>query len=131
MISLEEIRSYCLAKPNTSEELPFDEVTLVFKIMGKMFAITPLDDWGHISLKSDPDEALERRARYETVQPGYHMNNKHWITAPLDGSVPRAEVFAWIDDSYRLVIAKFPKAKRGEALAALEEWEKTRGSSGA
>jgi predicted DNA-binding protein (MmcQ/YjbR family) len=109
MLSVEDIRQYCLAKKGTTEELPFDEVTLVFKVMGKIFALTALDDWNAINLKCLPEIALERRARYESVQPGYHMNKKHWITVPLDGSVPYSEVFTWIDDSYTAVVATLPK----------------------
>lgn len=114
MMTLEEVRHYCLSKKGTTEELPFDDVTLVFKVMGKIFAITALDDWNSINLKCLPEEALERRARYDSVQPGYHMNKKHWITAPLDGSVPYSEVCAWIDDSYNLIVLKLPKKIRQE-----------------
>ena len=116
MISVDEIRQYCLSKKGTTEELPFDEVTLVFKVMGKMFALTSLDEWNAINLKCTPEEALERRARYESVQPGYHMNKKHWITAPLDGSVPHHEVFAWIDDSYAIVVSKLPKKTQQQMI---------------
>ncbi len=121
MIHLEELRQYCLSKPYTTEELPFDDVTLVYKVMGKMFALAASDDWGHINLKCDPDEAVERRAEYESVQPGYHMNKKHWLTVPLDGSVPYSVVYSWIDDSYGLVVASLPKAKRLEVIAAIED----------
>ncbi len=121
MIHLEELRQYCLSKPYTTEELPFDDVTLVYKVMGKMFALAASDDWGHVNLKCDPDEAVERRAEYESVQPGYHMNKKHWLTVPLDGSVPYSVVYSWIDDSYGLVVASLPKAKRLEVIAATED----------
>jgi predicted DNA-binding protein (MmcQ/YjbR family) len=121
MIHLEELRQYCLSKPYTTEELPFDDVTLVYKVMGKMFALAASDDWGHVNLKCDPDEAVERRAEYESVQPGYHMNKKHWLTVPLDGSVPYSVVYAWIDDSYGLVVASLPKVKRLEVIAATED----------
>lgn len=114
MITQEELSAYCLSKPYTTEELPFNEVTLVYKVAGKMFALAASDDWGHVNLKCDPEEALERRATYEDVLPGYHMNKKHWITVPLGGSVPRGTVMAWIDDSYSLIVASLPKAKRLE-----------------
>jgi predicted DNA-binding protein (MmcQ/YjbR family) len=89
--------------------------------MGKMFALAASDDWGHVNLKCDPDEAVERRAEYESVQPGYHMNKKHWLTVPLDGSVPYSVVYSWIDDSYGLVVASLPKAKRLEVVVATED----------
>jgi predicted DNA-binding protein (MmcQ/YjbR family) len=126
MMLLEELRQYCLSKPFTTEELPFDEVTLVYKVMGKMFALAATDEWGYINLKCDPDEALERRAAYESVQPGCHMNKKHWITVPLDGSVPQRTVLEWIDDSFHLVVASLPKAKRSEVASALEEFKHTK-----
>ncbi len=121
MITQEELSTYCLSKPHTTEELPFDEVTLVYKMAGKIFAIAPSDAWGVVNIKCDPDIALERRAEYESVQPGYHMNKKHWITVPLDGSVPRPLVLTWIDDSYNLIVESLPKAKRLE-IQALTQW---------
>ena len=117
MITQQELSTYCLSKAHTTEELPFDDVTLVYKVAGKIFAIAATDDWGHVNLKCDPDEALERRARYESVQPGYHMSKKHWITVPMDGTVLRETVFAWIDDSYNLIVAGLPTATRLEIQA--------------
>lgn len=124
MINLESLRQYCLHKPFTTEELPFDEVTLVYKVHGKIFAIAATDDWGFVNLKCDPEIAIERRAEYDSVQPGYHMSKKHWITAPLDGSVPIPLVYAWIDDSYHLVVSGLPKTKRMEVALALDSQEK-------
>jgi predicted DNA-binding protein (MmcQ/YjbR family) len=129
MITLETLRHYCLQKPFTTEELPFDEVTLVYKVQGKIFAIAATDDWGHINLKCNPDVAIERRAEHDSVQPGYHMSKKHWITVPLDGSVPTPLVYSWIDDSYLLVVAGLPKAKRLEVASALEAQEKISNNS--
>ncbi len=117
MITQHELSAYCLSKAHTTEELPFDDVTLVYKVAGKIFAIAPSDNWGHVNIKCDPEEALERRAQYESVQPGYHMSKKHWVTVPLDGSVPRQTILAWIDDSYNLIVAGLPKTKRLEIQA--------------
>jgi predicted DNA-binding protein (MmcQ/YjbR family) len=110
-MTLSDIRQYCLAKAGTSEELPFDNETPVFKVAGKIFAITDADAVS-INLKCDPERALELRASYEAVQPGYHMNKKHWITVLFDGSISRRDVQSWIDDSYALIVASLPKAKR-------------------
>lgn len=129
MITLENLRQYCLLKPLTTEELPFDEVTLVYKVQGKIFAIAATDDWGFVNLKCDPEIALERRAEYDSVQPGYHMSKKHWITVPLDGSVPIPLVYAWIDDSYHLVVTGLPKTKRIEVASALDSQEKIKNIS--
>lgn len=114
MVTLEEFRHYCLAKRGVTEELPFDEITLVYKVMGKMFALAGGSDDGTVNLKGDPDELLERRAQFEDVQPGYHMNKKHWVTVPLDGTVPRKTLLAWVDDSYNIIVASLPKKVRAE-----------------
>ncbi len=102
---IETLRQYCLRKENTFEAFPFDEETLVFKVKGKMFAFVGLD--GHplaVNLKCDPELALELREKYEAVQPGYHMNKKHWNTVILDGTIPLKEIYMMIDHSYTLVV---------------------------
>ncbi|MEO8440747.1 MAG: MmcQ/YjbR family DNA-binding protein [Spartobacteria bacterium] len=111
-MNLEELREYCLAKPNVSEGTPFGEDTLVFKVRGKIFALASLDDMPpRVNLKCDPERALDLRDRYEDVQPGYHMNKKHWNTVVLSGAVPASEVRALIDHSYELVVASLPKSR--------------------
>ena len=109
----ESFRSYCLAKAAATEGTPFGPDNIVFKVQGKMFALLALDDVPpRVNLKCDPDLALELRDRYEQVEPGYHMNKKHWNTVVLDGVVPEREVRKMIDDSYELVVQSLPKAKR-------------------
>ena len=108
-MNLETFRSYCLSKPGVTEEMPFGEGTLVFKVMGKMFALTDLTLFESVNLKTDPEKAIELRERYESVTPGYHMNKKHWNTVQMDGSIPDREFKTWIDDSYDLVVAKLTK----------------------
>ena len=112
-LNIETFREYCLAKPGVTEELPFGEDTLVFKVLGKMFALTSLDDEQfHINLKCEPEKAIQLREMYACVQPGYHMNKQHWNTVSVDGSVPPREVYQWIDDSYQLVAAKLTRAQK-------------------
>ncbi len=112
-MDLEDFREYCLTKPNATQGTPFGEDTLVFKVAGKMFALASLDEVPpRVNLKCDPDRALDLRDRYEEVQPGYHMNKKHWNTVILSGGVPSAEIRQMIDHSYELVAAKTPKRKR-------------------
>ena len=112
-MDLESFREYCLSKPRVTEGTPFGEDTLVFKVGGKMFALTSLDEVpARANLKCDPDRALELRDRYEEVQPGYHMSKKHWNTVQLEGAIPTAEIRQMIDHSYDLVVAGLPKAKR-------------------
>lgn len=79
-MNIEEFRNYCLSFPGVTEEFPFDEKTLVFKVMGKLFALTDVDDFTSINLKCDPVRAMELREMHEEVQPGYHMNKKHCAT---------------------------------------------------
>jgi predicted DNA-binding protein (MmcQ/YjbR family) len=77
-----------------------------------MFLLTNLDPPLSINIKCEPEQAIELRERYESVQPGYHMNKKHWNTVDVDGSVPAKLIFKWIDDSYDLVVQSLPKVKR-------------------
>ncbi len=103
-MDLEIFRAYCLEKPNVTESTPFGPDALVFKIGGKMFAIASLDEVPpRVSLKCDPERALDLRDRYEEVRPGYHMDKKHWNTIELSGRLPPNEVREWIDHSYELV----------------------------
>src|ERR1700720_992154 len=112
-MDVESLREYCLAKPGATEDTPFGEDVLVFKVAGKIFALASLDEVpARANLKCDPDFALELRDRYEQVQPGYHMNKKHWNTVVLDGVIPEGETRKMIDHSYELVVQSLPKAKR-------------------
>ena len=106
---LEELRNYCLSKKGVEEGLPFGEETLVFKVMGKIFALTGLYAGDRVNLKCDPDYALELREKYEDVQPGYHMNKKHWNTVVLNGNLEEKLIRELVDHSYGLVVASLPK----------------------
>ncbi|MFC2100207.1 MmcQ/YjbR family DNA-binding protein [Bacteroidota bacterium] len=107
-MDIESFRDYCLSLKAVTEEFPFDEVTLVFKIMGKMFALTGLDESFRINLKCEPEKAIMLREHYSCVIPGYHMNKSHWNTVIIDGSIGDDLIKEWIDDSYKLVVAKLP-----------------------
>jgi predicted DNA-binding protein (MmcQ/YjbR family) len=114
-MNIEAIRNYCFTKPGVTEGFPFDDVTLVIKVMGKLFLLASLDTVPlNINLKCTPELAVELRERYPSVLPGYHMNKKLWNTVVIDGSVPRKELLSWIDLSYDLVVAKLTKAQREE-----------------
>lgn len=108
-MNIEELRAYCISKPGVTEDFPFDETTLVFKVMGKMFALTGLEGALSMNLKCDPELAIELRERYSCVLPGYHMHKKHWNTIHIDGSVSDLQLKEWIDHSYQLVVDKLPK----------------------
>lgn len=103
-----------MALPGVTEEFPFDENTLVFKVMGKMFALTDVDDFVSINLKCDPVRALELRAAYEEIKPGWHMNKKHWNTVSMKGDLEDEFIYELIKHSYDLVVAKLPLKKREE-----------------
>ena len=109
-MDIEAYRKYCLKKEGVTEALPFDKNTLVYKVRGKMFVLAGIDPFESITLKCDPATAIQLRAVYAEVTPGYYMNKKHWNTVRLDGSIHDNLIYRWIDDSYRLVVDKLPRA---------------------
>lgn len=113
-MNIDEYRNYCLSLKGTTEDLPFDENTLVLKVKGKIFALTDIDLFESINLKCDPEEAIELRERYEGITPGYHMNKRHWVTVKTDGSVPVKLLYELTEKSYNLVINKLPRRDREE-----------------
>ncbi|RMG83223.1 MAG: MmcQ/YjbR family DNA-binding protein [Bacteroidetes bacterium] len=119
-MDIETFRDYCLAKKGVEETFPFDEVTLVFKVMGKMFALCGLDrDDFSVNLKCDPEWAEElREAHPDDIQPGWHMNKTHWNTVLFEHGLPDDLLRQLIDHSYDLVVKGLPKKKR-EALNLL------------
>jgi predicted DNA-binding protein (MmcQ/YjbR family) len=102
---IESFRDYCLSKKGVTEDFPFDEDTIVFKVMGKIFALADVDRFESVNLKCDPELVPVLREQYPAVQPGYHMNKKHWNTVLMDGSVPDRLLQEWIDHSYDLVVS--------------------------
>lgn len=108
-MDVETLREYCLSKKDVTESFPFDDVTLVFKVMGKMFALVNLDGDLSVNIKCDPEKAIEYREHYPSVLPGYHMDKKHWNTVMIDGTISDKLLKEWITDSYNLVIKKLPK----------------------
>lgn len=114
-MELKQLVGYLLGKKGATEETPFGPEALVYKVMGKMFALLAWQaDPLQISLKCEPGQAMFLRDLYPAVRPGYHMNKTHWNTVTLDGTVPDEEVLAMIDDSYDLVVKGLPRAKREE-----------------
>ena len=122
-MDIETLRDYCLAKVGVTESFPFDADTLVLKVMGKMFALTGLDEVEvfKVNLKCDPEKSLDLRERYEDITPGwhmnkitgaYHMNKTHWNTVMLNGRLSRALICEMVDDSYNLVRAGLKKTER-------------------
>jgi predicted DNA-binding protein (MmcQ/YjbR family) len=117
-MDIEAYRTYCLAKKEVTESLPFDNNTLVFKVCGKMFALADIDQFESINLKCNPEKAIKLREQFDAVLPGYHMNKQHWNTVKMDNAVPDALLREWIDDSYDLVVQKLPKKDRERILSS-------------
>ena len=113
-MNIETFRDFCLSKKGVTEEFPFDEETLVFKVMGKLFALTNVDLFKSVNLKCDPEWAIELREKYDAIKPGFHMNKKHWNTIEIDGSLSDSFIRQLISHSYDLVVEKLPKAMKVE-----------------
>ena len=112
---IEEFREYCIVKKGVTEEFPFDEVTLVFKVMGKMFALAPLERLpSQVNLKCDPERAIELREEHDgVIIPGYHMSKTHWNTLYPE-QLPPDLIRELIDHSYELVVEKLPRKLKEE-----------------
>jgi predicted DNA-binding protein (MmcQ/YjbR family) len=110
---LDRVMAVCSAKPGSVEDYPFGDEVAVFKVAGKMFALSRLDgDPLSVSLKCDPLLAEELRAAHPAIVPGYHLNKRHWNTVVLDGSLPPQMIADLIEDSYDLVVSQLPRATR-------------------
>jgi predicted DNA-binding protein (MmcQ/YjbR family) len=114
-MDIESFREYCLAKKGVTEGLPFGPEVLVFKVMGKMFALLNLDGWPvRVNLKADPEEIPELREQWpDVILPGYHMNKQHWNTVLIE-RLPEGMVLELTDQSYDLVVNSLPKKIRQE-----------------
>ncbi|MDO6761772.1 MmcQ/YjbR family DNA-binding protein [Tamlana sp. 2_MG-2023] len=113
-MDIEQIRGYCLNNKGVTEDFPFDEHTLVFKVLGKMYALISLKKWEEgeaaINLKANPEYALELRESYGSIRAGYHMNKKHWNTVYLkEGELKPELIKSLIDHSYEMVVQGMTK----------------------
>lgn len=120
-MNIEELFDYCLSVKGAEATTPFDEVTIVMKVMGKMFAMIPTDaERCNISLKCDPEKAMHLREEYDCVEAAYHMNKTYWNRIWLDGDMGDRELKRWIDHSVEEVIRKLPKKKQEEYYGTTE-----------
>lgn len=118
-MELPDVIDLCLSLPGAEETMPFGPEALVYKVAGKMFAVTVPEDFpSRINLKCDPERAIELRDEHKGIKPGWHMNKRHWNTVMLDGTVPPKLIRELVEHSYALVVAALPKKAR-------EELEKT------
>lgn len=115
-MNIEEFREYCIAKKGVTESFPFDEQTLVFKVMGKMFALCGLEHSpSRVNLKCDPERSVELRAAHDgLIYPGYHMSKLHWNTVLIEANLPRELLLELVDHSYDLVVSKLTKKVKAE-----------------
>ena len=110
---IEQFRGYCLSKKGVTEEFPFDEHTLVYKVMGKMFALTGLErEAFSVNLKCDPEYAVELREAHVDIIEGWHMSKKHWNTVYFDAALEDAFLCELIDHSYAMVVKGLRKADK-------------------
>lgn len=119
-MDIESVREYCLSLPLATEDFPFDETTLVFRVGGRIFAMMDLERTEWFVLKCNPDRALELRESHAEISPAWHMNKKHWNQLNLFGHLPDHLVRSLIRHSYALVVQKLPKAFRLEHPEVLE-----------
>ena len=113
-MNIEDYRTYCLAKPGVTEGMPFDDNVLVFKVGGKMFALTRVSEFEYINLKCDPERAIELRASHIAIKPGYHMNKAHWNSVYTREGLSDDLIYQLIDKSYELVLEGLAKKVRAE-----------------
>ena len=108
-----ELRRWCLAQTGAVEDFPFGPESSVFKVAGKMFAISALDRTPlEVSVKCEPELAVQLRASYAAIRPGYHLNKRHWNTVTLDGSLPEQLLRDLVEDSYDLIVSALPERER-------------------
>lgn len=121
-MTIQDFYDYCLAKKAVTEHFPFDEDTLVFKVGGKMFALSSLSQWekgeASVNLKCEPERALELRAEYDGIEPGYHMSKVHWNTVTVNSDVPARLLRELIDHSYELIFKSLTKKLQAEITEA-------------
>lgn len=113
-MNIEEYREYCISKKAVTEEFPFDDSTLVFKVGGKVFALCGVNNFSYINLKCKPEKAIELREEYSGITPGFHMSKKHWNSVSTNDSVPQKLIEELINHSYDLVYKKLTKKVKQE-----------------
>jgi len=113
-MNVEDLRGFCLSLKGVTESFPFDDVTLVFKVMNKMFCLASLDGELSVNIKNDPEKIIQLREEYPAVSPGYHMNKIYWNTVLIDGGIPAELIKNWIVESYNLIVGSLPKKKQQE-----------------
>lgn len=113
-MNLGELQDFCRQFKGVTEEFPFGDDTLVYKVMGKVFVLADATMFESINLKVDPEKSPELQETWAGVTPGYHMNKKHWITVQMDGTIPDRVIREWISESYNLVVKGLKKQEKSD-----------------
>ncbi len=116
-MDVELLRNYCLGLPGTSEDTPFDADTLVFRVGGKIFALTSISENNAVNLKCSPELAIQLREEFEAVKPGFHMNKTHWNTVHFNKDVHDSKLYELVKHSYELILTSLPKKVRESILS--------------
>ncbi len=112
-MNIEEVRAYCLSLPDVTEDMPWGEEVVVFRIAGKIFLALGLNnDSPHVAVKCNPDKAIDLRDRYFGVQPAFHWNKKYWNDVYLERDLTDVQIRECILESYREVVRKLPGKKK-------------------
>ena len=114
MLNIESFREYCFDKNSVTESFPFNESTLVLKVLNKMFAVTDLEEEFSLTLKAKPEDVISLTETYENITGAYHFNKKHWINIKINGSISDKLVYQLIDNSYNLVVSGMSKKMQSE-----------------
>ena len=113
-MNIESYRDFCLSLKGTTEDLPFDDKTLVFKVMNKMYALVDIDEYDFVNLKCAPEDCVKLRNENEGITPGFHMNKKHWVSVKTDGSISDTLLKELTKNSYNLIVSKLKKKLKEE-----------------
>ncbi|MGB0167610.1 MAG: MmcQ/YjbR family DNA-binding protein [Luteibaculum sp.] len=113
-MNAEIFNDYCMQKKGISQDFPFDDRILVYRVGGKIFALCEIENFDFVNLKCDPEYAIELREQFEGIFPAYHMNKKHWNSVDVQGLVPDPLIFKLIDHSYKLVFNSLSKKLQAE-----------------
>lgn len=116
-MNIETYRDFCLSQPKATESFPFDDKTIVFKLMEKIFTLASILPFESLNVKCEPSKAVTLRACYASVVPGYHMNKKHWNTLYINRELTDDQIFGWIKDSYDLILKNLPRKLQNELVA--------------
>jgi predicted DNA-binding protein (MmcQ/YjbR family) len=113
-MTLEYFREYCLAKTAVTEDTPFDQDTLAFRVGGKIFSLTSISEFLYINLKCEPERGVELREHYPGIIPGFHMSKLHWNSVSTQGNVPDKLILELADHSYELIFGSLTKKHQAE-----------------